>query len=406
MNNRTLSFTVTADPTQFLYRKDDRPALEGYFSDGTVKIFAYYTANEAPLQLQAKADTGDTVMLAIRPYRLELYVNGSIMDEEWPFGDALFADAVLTECHTELNFGEPSPKEQKDSFCGSFTDAEGWYPGNGIFVGDCMPYTDNGRYHVLYLKDRHHHSSKWYKGAHQWEHISTTDLVHWDIHPMAVAIDDPIEGSICTGSWICLNGIHQLYYTVRMADGTSAPIKRSVSTDGYHYQKDGNFSFTLSDAYTGESARDPKVVLDSDGILHMFVTTTLRKANKGCLVHLTSKDGETWEEQGTIYTAADASEPECSDYFCYRGRYYLIFSLGGRAHYLYSDKPFSDWKIPKEQIIPCRNVPKAAIWNDRIIFTGYENHLPGRYAGSMTFMEAAANETGEMYYFPVKEMQK
>lgn len=401
MKNCTLNFQVK-DGTCFAVETDGKTTLEAVLENGILTVSATYSRFERPLTLRADAKTGDNACLTLRDYRIELAVNGKQLDEEWPFGDALYDGGTMTE-NTPVTIGEIPADKEVPAFCGSFKGAEGWYPGDGVFVGDCMPYCDGERYHVLYLKDRHHHGSKWGKGAHQWAHISTTDLVHWDMHPMAVEIDDPAEGSICTGSWICVNGVHQLYYTVRMADGSSAPIMRSLSEDGYHYKKDRNFRFLLSDLYTGASARDPKVVMAEDGTMHMFVTTTLKSENRGCLVHLTSEDGDNWREVGEIYRGPDRDEPECSDYFAKDGRYYLIFSHHGRGQYRISDKPFTDWREPAEKSIPCHSVPKAAIWHDRIIFAGFKGI--GGYGGSMTFLEAVTDENGEMQYIPVKEME-
>lgn len=365
-------------------------------TDDELKAEVYYSLKKEPLVLRAKANENDNIKLRFYPYRLELYVNGILCDEEWPFGEALIKE------NPEFNklakeFTED--KKEVPSVIAEFTNAEGWRPEENVYVGDCMPYTYGGRYHVLYLKDRHNHRSKWGKGAHQWEHISTNDFEKWQIHPMAVEIDDPMEGSICTGSFIPVGDKQYLYYTVRMSDGSSAPIMRSVSEDGYHFKKDKGFNFRLSDKYTGESARDPKVVCDENGIYHMFVTTTLKSENKGCLVHLTSKDTDRWAEESVpIYIAETADEPECSDYFKYKDCYYLIFSLRGRGMYLYSKEPFSNWKTPKDPYIPCRTVPKASIFEDKIIFTGYKNIFEGLYAGTMTFKEADVDENGEMIF--------
>jgi len=231
-----------AEGVIFRYKDGEgKTVLESVMADGSIAVSAWYTANEAPLVLSGRAEAGDAMMLVVRPYRLELYGNGALLDEEWPYGEPLFAGMVPEEDAVLLC--DAPAEEETPSFAGSFTGAEGWYPGGGVFVGDCMPYADGERYHVLYLKDRHRHRSKWQKGAHQWAHISTTDLIHWDIHPMAVEIDDPMEGSICTGSWIRNGGLHRLYYTVRMSDGSSAPIRRSLSEDGWHYRKDRSFGF-------------------------------------------------------------------------------------------------------------------------------------------------------------------
>lgn len=364
-----------------------------------------YSTHEQPLTLHATPQDGEAVQLIVRPYRLELWVNGALVDEEWPWGENMLSTACTAEGDFPVSLEEISAQtqtEQMPAVLGSFTGAEGWYPGNGVFVGDCMPYTHDGRCHVLYLKDRHHHSSKWGLGAHQWAHISSSDLIHWDIHPLAVEIDDPAEGSICTGSWILSGDIHHLYYTIRTVDGSPASICRSISRDGWHFHKDRAFRFTLSDVYRGGSARDPKVIRGEDGLLHMLITTTHIASGKGCLAHLTSPDGEQWSECAPIYFSPDANEPECPDYFYLNGWYYLVFSHYGQGKYLLSDRPFDGWRTPVNPDIPCHSVPKACIWNGRILFVGFAGR--GDYGGSMTFLEAFPEKNGELHYEPVQEM--
>jgi hypothetical protein len=325
-----------------------------------------------------------------------LYVNGQLADEEWPYGHHALAEGTLTDYGCGLQVRAwTDEKRTEPSVLGTFCHAEGWKPEENVFVGDCMPHCHEGVYHVLYLKDRHHHKSKWGRGAHQWSHISSEDMVHWQIHPMAVEIDDPAEGSICTGSWIYADEMHYLFYTVRMCDGSPARICRSVSADGYHFEKDRGFSFVLSEKYQGRGARDPKMFRDADGLYHMILTTSLRKERVGCLAHLVSEDLTVWHElDEPIYVAPDGrGEPECPDYFYKDGFYYLVYSLRGTGYYQYSRQPFTGWQTPENPEIPCKSVPKAAVWRNRLIFTGFEKTGEG-YAGTMTFMEAAVQEDG------------
>ena len=394
-------FTVTDHDCQYRMEQNGGTVLEIMYCGGALSASLVYDAVDEPLRLTADAKVGDDIILAFYPYRVELYRNGELCDEEWPFGSSRFAGAQTTVCNVSADVcAMPMPPVSQGSFVG----AEGWRPGGGVFVGDCMPFVYGDRYHVLYLKDRHHHRSKWGRGAHQWEHISTADLMHWEIHPMAVAIDDPMEGSICTGSHIYEGGRHYLYYTVRKSDWSPATIERSVSEDGLHYEKDRTFRFTLSEHYDQSSARDPKVIRGADGLAHMFVTTSETASGNGALAHLVSEDGDHWREIGSIYVSPDRDQPECSDYFEYRGKYYLIFSHHGRAQYRYSDRPFDGWIIPEQPEIPCSSVPKAGIFGDRIIFAGFRG-IDG-YAGVMTFMEADTDENGVMRFFPVAEMSE
>ena len=395
-NNLKISFKLT-DETGFSYLgKNGEETLSCRVSDGKIICRVCYDFRDRPLILSSQASINDTVEIVLMPHRIELWVNSSLKDEEWPAGNRLFDISDTVESEIEITVEEYiSEKASLPGVIGEFENAEGWQPEENVFVGDCMPYVCNNRYHVLYLKDRHHHGSKWGLGAHQWEHISTEDFKTWQIHPMVIEIDEPTEGSICTGSFIQDGETYYLFYTVRMSDGSPAPIRRSVSKDGYHFTKDRSFSIILSEKYNAPSARDPKVILDRDGRYRMFLTTSI--GENGCLAQLVSEDLTEWEECETpIYTHNNSKQPECPDYIEYNGYYYLIYSIDAKAHYMYSKEPFGPWIIPENPIIPCSSVPKGAIWNNKIIFTGFAEK--GGYAGTMTFKSAVNNKNGVLIF--------
>lgn len=391
-----LEFTLNKEGVQFWAESPNEKVLYCCFENRELDIAVKYDFyDKPPLHLSSTAKCGDRIRVHFLPYRLELYVNDILSDEEWPAGEHYLSTYSITDNGCGLSVYESKiSKKCGPAVLGEFQNAEGWQPEADVFVGDCMPYSYNGIYHVLYLKDRHHHKSKWGKGAHQWGHISTEDFINWKIHPMAVEIDDPAEGSICTGSWIYNGAKHYLFYTVRMCDGSPAQICRSVSNDGYHFEKDKSFNFTLSEKYTAQSARDPKIIKDTSGLFHMILTTSLCDSKLGCLAHLISSDLDQWQElDEPLYIASgEMGEPECPDYFYKDGFYYLVYSLLGKGYYQYSKMPFSGWQLPDDPIIPCKSVPKAAIWNNRLIFTGFDGK--GKYAGTMTFLEAVVQENG------------
>ena len=398
MSNIKISFEVTSIPFCCFSQKQGKRTLEIKADENGLKLSVLYDYNERPLELSCEAKQGDKIEAILLDYRIELYLNGKIADEEWPYGERLFGfgDEITGDLHIQV---KEHFAQEKDVPCviDTFENAEGWRPGNGVFVGDCMPYVRNGEYHVLYLKDRRHHKSKWGMGAHQWEHISTKDFKRWQIHPMAVEITDKTEGSICTGSWIQMGELEHLYYTVRRPNGLPAIISRSVSTDGYHFKKDKGFGFFTSSKYNGQVARDPKVVKGEDGLYHMFLTTVLVEQNLGCLAHYVSKDLEKWQEmESPLYTVENSDHPECPDYFKYGGKYYLVFSIRGRARYLVSNKPFEGFQEIDKTLIPCAGVPKCAEWQGKLIFTGFKP-IDG-YAGTMTFKSATAKENGVLVF--------
>ncbi len=397
MQSIELSFEIKALPFYDVSYKQGRKTLEIQALDNTLTVSVYYDYDKRPLNLSSEIKEGDKVKIILLDYRIELYVNGKIIDEDWPLGNRLFdLGDEFTPLQIEATVYVKEEKEEP-SVIASFENAQDWHPGGGVFVGDCMPYRRNGEYHVLYLKDRRHHGSKWGMGAHQWEHISTKDFKTWNVHPMAVEITDKEEGSICTGSWISNNNKEYLYYTVRRARGLPALICRSVSEDGYHFKKDKDFGFELSEKFNGPIARDPKVIKDENGLYHMFLTTVLVKENLGCLAHYISKDLEEWQEaEKPIHTVENSDHPECPDYFKYNGKYYLVFSIRGRARYLVSDEPFDNFERIDDTLIPCAGVPKCAEWNGKLIFTGFKP-ING-YAGTMTFKSATSDESGKLIF--------
>lgn len=399
MNNLKLSFTVGEMPFYAVSCRGQTKSIEITANDNELACAVWYDSHTEPLILKGNAVAGDKASVVLMDHRIELYLNGLLSDEEWPIGNRLFDTCDTFDSPEDMHVEDyEEPKNEQPSVLGEFFDAEDWKPEENVFVGDCMPYVRGDEYHVLYLKDRRHHCSKWVMGAHQWAHISTKDFKKWLIHPMAVEITDPSECSICTGSWIAHGGKEYLYYTVRRGGNIAAPIRRSVSSDGYHFEKDASFGFILPERYKRAVARDPKIILH-DGLFHMIITTALAKEQRGCLAHFVSSDLENWQDtEQPIYISEDSTEPECPDYIVYGGRYYLVFSLKAKARYMVSDTPFGNWRMPKNPEIPCASVPKGAVWNEKIVFTGYRGKTKGCYAGTMTFKSAVSDENGELVF--------
>lgn len=375
---------------------------EGIFSavwqDGFLTVKIFFDFHENPLTLTAPALAEDHIELTFYRARLALTVNGQLWDEEWPCGNCLLcpedvvAPLTLTAVEPESLTRQPSVIREGLSL--------GELRSRGINMGDCMPYADeavaDGVYHLFYLYDRHHHGSKWGMGAHQWSHISTKDFQKWQEHPMAIQITEPWEGSICTGSVCYLGDKYYAWYAVRMSDRSPARMTYAVSKDLTHFEKSGIY-FTLPARYEQTSARDPKPVM-LDGVLHVFITTTLMENGHGCLAHLVAnpEDITQFIDCGPILEWETGDQPECPDWFKMGQWYYLVYSIDAKARYVYSKSPFDGWIRPEEDGIPCGCVPKSALWGDRRIFTGFVGE--NGYAGHLVFAEALQNDDGTLRF--------
>lgn len=428
MEKAQLRFTAKKGTTAVT--SDGHEAVKASFDGTTVTVGLTYrpvSAQEAdsfkdrspvwsrPLTLNAPAVEGDNVIVELLPQRISIFVNGELFDEDFPVGVILDGVAasegdfdIDISAVDESNTACPKPRKGI-----SFSELRR----PGVNIGDCMPFSDtrsdsDGRFHLFWLYDRHHHCSKWGLGAHQWAHASTKDFVSWDEYPMAVPITEQYEGSICTGSTIRNDSgaEHKFtaWYAIRMSDRSPARIKSSVSEDNINYRKTGAY-FSLPERYDGPSARDPKAIY-AEGKYHLLITTSLKETGEGCLAHIVSDNADmsNFTDLGPILrmseTASEAEkksgssswrdQPECPDWFKMGRYYYIVWSQRGGARYAFSDTPFgeSGWTIPEDNRIPVGAVPKSAVcpWNGERVFVGFtgENGYGGGAVAARTVQES------------------
>ncbi|MDF2685702.1 MAG: hypothetical protein K0S55_883, partial [Clostridia bacterium] len=169
-----------------------------------ISVSILFSAREKPIELKGKIkqNSKNSIIIVNTLNRIALYINNELHDEDWPLGTVDFKDCIYTECKGKAEFNNDLSKEPvKSSEIKYLYNINNWKPeGINTGAGDCMPFSHNGIYHIFYLFDRRSHGSKWGFGAHQWAHISTSDLNKWTVHPMAISIDEQYEASICTGS--------------------------------------------------------------------------------------------------------------------------------------------------------------------------------------------------------------
>ena len=257
----------------------------------------------------------------------------------------------ITIARAQLNM-HYDPKIQSEGNMQYFTPK-----GNNLFVGDCIPYYHNGTYYLYWLLDSCHHSALNGLGGHQWVLSTTKDLKHWTHYPVVIGIDEDWEKSICTGSVANIGENFYAFYATRLIDSNgkvNEQLSYATSSDGIHFEKQKpNPFYTSAPGYNKRNFRDPKVIIDSTGVFHLLVASSTENdysidSNRGCLVHLTSTDLKTWKVNKPILTG-QKDVPECPDYFCWNGWYYLLYGQGGNTEYVMSRKPYGPWLEPKFQ---------------------------------------------------------
>lgn len=175
---------------------------------------------------------------------------------------------------------------------------------------------------MYWLLDEGHHSALNGLGGHQWCVSTSSDLKSWRHHPIAIGIDENWEKSICTGSVTFDGKQYYAFYATRLItqdDQINEQLSYAVSKDGLTFKKQKpNPFYTSAPGYSKRHFRDPKVIIDKEGVFHLFVSSEtdnyVISEGRGCLVHLTSKDLKNWQVQEPLISGM-RDVPECPDYF-------------------------------------------------------------------------------------------
>jgi beta-fructofuranosidase len=375
------------------------------------------------------------VIIRYNIYKMELFVDGVLVDEEYPMGSlrqgndepcmigaesyenkissgfhglidhiALWNRGLSDDEINLLSGGKQETAKRKKEILGiEYPITQYWKPiGHNTNVGDCMPFYHDGLFHLFYLIDRRHHRSKWGFGAHQWAHASTPDLIRWTHQPLAIAITKEKEGSICAGSVMFHQGMYYAFYATRIPD-IGECLSLATSINGIHFTKANPNPFALPEPpYRNGYYRDPSVFYDKQtGLYHLLVTAELEVSNLagrgGCLAHLVSANMKKWDLKEPFIVPGHVGLPECPDYFLWNDWYYLIFSINGIAHYRMSKEPFGSWTKPNTDTfdgLQAMVLKTAPFKNGRRI--GVASIPDKGYGGSVLFREIVQSEDGTL----------
>lgn len=338
----------------------------GNFNDGVLPV-------SAPLDWLGR-DRWHDVVVRFADTIVELYVDGVLIDEEWPHG-ALYrfqspfligsgysaAGQLQTPFSGEIDHVALWDRALKPAEIAALSGGaehvarrdleilgppqqslQYWRPRGKAYAGDCMVTCQDGEFHLFYLYDRLHHGAKWGLGAHQYGHFSSTDLKHWTHHPLAVPIQRQWECAMGTGNVIYNPNDRKWYafYTdcgsrIQFVDKPQhgAWLFRSVSEDGIHFVKD--FKPVLPG-------------FDSD-IFYVPETRMFHLIAEGGRTHYQSGDLQKWTEVPNSEFRKTAERDNlssiCPDTLAWNGWYY--FTAGSSRIYK-SRQPLGPWEeIPK-----------------------------------------------------------
>lgn len=388
----------------------------------------------APVAMIGAGGWHDVVM-RFRAPSIELFVDGVLVDENWPHGElhefvgpfligagwldgrkvagfhgmidhvALWTRALTDGEMVRLSGGAGEIARRDLEILGPHRPVpQYWRPrGHNTSAGDCMLFVHGGRLHLFYLFDRRHHGSKWGRGAHEWGHRSTADLVRWEEHPLALTITHGWECPHGTGSLIEYKGKIYAYYAdfSAWAHFKDSPYQElaicmAESDDGIHFTKTGRIPPRGFDSHI---IHDP-----ATGLYHLLTPGSGRQLSadwpddRNGLLDFTAPDPARgpWTLQPKYFLEAFGC---CPHYFEWNG-----------WHYLWMDNRFwvSDQRTgPWTEHVPARLVPLqvpvgAAFTNGRAFAAGWLGEEG--WGGEIVFYELIQNADGTLGVKFVPEM--
>ena len=275
---------------------------------------------------------------------------GELTDASNPI-DIDFLCIDLIEVAKGIAFpSDPNVQENSYSYSQFFLPEKDWgYQG---YVGDTMPYYENGKYYVYYLKD----------GGDSRNHsvylATTRDFVTWEEYPNAVLVsgDNNAQDSwIGTGSVVKVGTKYYFFYTGHNdAKEYHETVMVAESTNLTGFVKKSGWQITPHSSLGQKNDfRDPQAYYDSvtDTIT---LTVTASQGGVARIVKYSLKgDLTNVSYDGIIFTnpvndTVNCFNLECSDTFRIGNKWYLTFSAqDDTLWYTSSDTQYGPYAKPK-----------------------------------------------------------
>ena len=219
------------------------------------------------------------------------------------------------------------------------------------FIGDCMPYYEDGVYYIYYLKeggDSYHHSIYL---------LTTTDFITYEEYddPVLTAGDAPAQDDwIGTGSLVKVDETYYLFYTGHTDSDAfeyGETIMLATGSDPFSFKKVDGWEIT-PDPSLGQKRdfRDPQVYYDEEQDAFCFTVTASQDGIARILKYTVSQDLTDISYDGIVFTdpIGKVYNLECSDTFQIGDTWYLTYSAQDDVlWYASSDEPYGPFSEPK-----------------------------------------------------------
>lgn len=250
-----------------------------------------------------------------------------------------------------------------------FKPRQGW-------VGDPMPYYENGKFHIFYLHDARDGASTF----HPWYAATTTDFITYteDGEIIPCGTIDNQDSALGTGSVFKKDGVYYAFYTGH--NGKLDPREKillATSTDLKTWNKEKDFELRAQDGYDRNEFRDPIIIKDEVSNIYRMLLST-RADYKGSwravIAQYTSTDLRSWKLEEPFYDDPNIFMLECPDVFTKGNYQYLVYSdiNDRKVHYIYKKNGSSEWTFPTNNVLD-----GIAFYAGRTVSDGTHRYLLG-----------------------------
>ncbi|WP_235548815.1 glycoside hydrolase family 32 protein [Paenibacillus sp. Soil522] len=287
-----------------------------------------------------------------------------------------------------------------------------WKPPEG-WVGDVMPFNDNGQIHLFYLQD-------WRDGApgfHPWHLASTANLTDYSYAGESIPFGEEHEQDLAlgTGSVIKAGDTYHAYYTGHnwkfpQEGKPKEAVMHAVSKDLKTWTKAEEDTFYAPAGYEKDDFRDPYVLFNEEQGEYWMLVSARKEGTGGVIAVLASKDLSKWEVREPLSVEASSSffMLECPDVFRMNGKWVLVFSEFSdkkATHYRVSDTLNGPWEKLDKDVFDGRAfyAGKTGSLGERRFLFGWvptrqleKDYMKWDWAGNMVAHEMTLGKDGRL----------
>jgi len=308
------------------------------------------------------------------------------MDFKVKFLPQLLLLALFINCSNNNSSTNTPEVITKDPLCRTIGETGREYttlfkPANS-WVGDPMPFYENGVFHVFYLNDARNSLPTF----HPWYKTTTTDFATFvgngEAIPTGISTDQ--DGALGTGSVFKKDGVYYGFYTGH--NGSLDPkekIMLATSTDLKTWIKKPLFQLQASNGYDRNEFRDPIIIEDkTSGTYKMLIasrsTAGIIDTNvvpwRAVLAQYSSTNLIDWTLEKPFYEDTSTFMTECPDVFTMGNYQYIIYSnIDDRmVHYKYRSIISNLWITPNNS-----KLDGIAFYAGRTVFDGVNRYIMG-----------------------------